>query len=106
MVSNPATLAGVVRSDAMYRTSAATHQVDGFGPPKADFSCPLDVVMLHLWSGRQRREACLDQDDLWLVQPKIINLIAFKVLEQLYGFHRTHVALASKREKSVKGVNN
>jgi hypothetical protein len=29
----------------------------------------------------------LDQDDFWLTQPKIINLIAFKVLEQLYGFN-------------------
>jgi len=28
----------------------------------------------------------LDQDDFWLKQPKIINLIAFKALEQLYGF--------------------
>jgi hypothetical protein len=28
----------------------------------------------------------LDQDDFWLNQPKIINLIAFKVIEQLYGF--------------------
>jgi hypothetical protein len=28
----------------------------------------------------------LDQDDFWLNQPKIMNLIAFKVLEQLYGF--------------------
>jgi len=30
-------------------------------------------------------EWALDQDDFWLNQPKIINLIAFKVLEQLYG---------------------
>ena len=28
----------------------------------------------------------LDQSDFWLNQPKIINLIAFKVIEQLYGF--------------------
>jgi len=28
----------------------------------------------------------LDQDDFWFNQPKIINLIASKVLEQLYGF--------------------
>lgn len=28
-----------------------------------------------------------------MLQPKIINLIAFKVLEQLYGFILTHVAL-------------
>ena len=28
----------------------------------------------------------LDQDDFWLNQPKIINLIDSKVLEQLYGF--------------------
>ena len=48
MESNPAILA-----------SAATHQMDGFGPPKADFSRPPDVVMLHLWSARPRREACL-----------------------------------------------
>ena len=27
-----------------------------------------------------------DQDDFWLNQPKNINLIAFKALEQLYGF--------------------
>jgi len=27
-----------------------------------------------------------DQDDFWLKQPKITNLIAFKVSEQLYGF--------------------
>jgi len=26
-------------------------------------------------------------DDFWLLQPKIINLIAFKMLEQLYGFN-------------------
>jgi hypothetical protein len=48
MESNPATLA-----------SAATHRVDGFGPLKADFSRPLDIVMLHLWSGRPKREVCL-----------------------------------------------
>jgi hypothetical protein len=35
----------------------------------------------------------LDQDDFWLNQPKTINLMAFNVLEQLYGFYRTHVAL-------------
>jgi len=35
----------------------------------------------------------LDQDDFWLNQPKTINLIDSKVLEQLYGFIRTHVAL-------------
>jgi len=35
----------------------------------------------------------LDQDDFWLNQPKVINLIASKVKEQLYGFKRTHVAL-------------
>jgi hypothetical protein len=28
----------------------------------------------------------LDQDEFWLIQPKLINLIAFKVIEQLYGF--------------------
>ena len=28
-----------------------------------------------------------DQDDFWLNQPKFINLIASKVLEQLYGFN-------------------
>jgi len=38
--------------DAVYRASAATHQMGGFGPPKAAFSRPLDVVMLHLWSGQ------------------------------------------------------
>jgi len=27
-----------------------------------------------------------DQDGFWLIQPEIMNLIAFKVLEQLYGF--------------------
>jgi|GEM_PF-1284002 len=58
--------------DTPYRASAATHRMDGFGPPKAGFSRPLDCVMLHLWSVRPRREACL----------------------------------ASKREKSVKRVNN
>jgi hypothetical protein len=26
----------------------------------------------------------LDQDDFWLNQPKVINLIAFKVIVQLY----------------------
>jgi len=73
MESNPYTLAGAVRSAIqLYRASAATHQMDGFGPPKANFSSPPDVVMLHLWSVRPRREACL----------------------------------TSKREKSVKRVNN
>jgi hypothetical protein len=35
------------------------------------------------------RDRCrpLDQDDFWLNQPKILNLIAFKVVEQLYGFN-------------------
>jgi hypothetical protein len=33
-----------------------------------------------------RQEPALDQDGFWLKQPKIINLIAFKVIEQLYGF--------------------
>jgi hypothetical protein len=33
--------------------------MDEFGPPKAGFSRSLDVVMLHLWSTRPRREACL-----------------------------------------------
>jgi hypothetical protein len=35
-----------------------------------------------------RHSCCLqqDQDDFWLNQPKTINLIAFKVIEQLYGF--------------------
>jgi len=28
----------------------------------------------------------LDQDDFWLFQPKIMNLIASKLAEQLYGF--------------------
>jgi len=45
--------------NAVHRASAATHQMDGFGPPKAGFSRPLDVVMLHLWSDRPLREACL-----------------------------------------------
>ena len=45
--------------DAAHLASAATHQMDEFVPPKADFSRPLDVVMLHLWSTRPRREACL-----------------------------------------------
>jgi hypothetical protein len=31
--------------------------------------------------------ADLDQDDFWLNQPKIMNLIAFKALEQRYGFN-------------------
>ena len=47
--------------DAVHLASAATHQMDGFGPPKAGFSRPLDVVMLHLWSARPRREACTEQ---------------------------------------------
>ena len=60
MESNPATLAGAARrAMPMHRASAATHQMDGFGPPKAGFSRPPDVVMLHLWSARPRREACL-----------------------------------------------
>gem|GEM_PF-12518 len=33
--------------------------MDGFGPQKAGFSRPLDVVMLHFWSAGPRREACL-----------------------------------------------
>ncbi len=45
--------------DAVHRASAATHQMDEFGPPKAGFSRLLDVVMLHLRSARPRREACL-----------------------------------------------
>ena len=45
--------------DAVHRESAVTHQMDGFGPPKAGFLHPPDVVMLHLWSTRPRREACL-----------------------------------------------
>jgi len=48
-----------VRKGIKYRASAATHQMDGFGPPKAKFSRLLDVFMLHLWSTRPRREACL-----------------------------------------------
>jgi hypothetical protein len=62
MESNPFTLAGAVRSAILsVSASAATHQMDGFGPP--------------------------DQDDFWLLQPKTINLIAFKAAEQLYGFN-------------------
>ena len=38
-----------------------------------------------------------DQDDFWLGQPKVMNLIAFRVIEQLYGFFRTHVALYAAR---------
>jgi hypothetical protein len=45
--------------DAVHRARAGTHQMNGFGPPKAGFSRPLDVVMLHLWSTRPRREAFL-----------------------------------------------
>ncbi len=60
MESNPFTLAGAVRSAMLlHLASAATYQMDGFGPPKAGFSRPLDVVMLHLWSTRPRREAYL-----------------------------------------------
>jgi len=60
MVTNPFTLAGAVRSAILpYRASAGTHQMDGFGPPKAGFSVPLDVVMLHLWSTRPLRGPCL-----------------------------------------------
>ncbi len=51
--------------DVVHRASAATHQMDGFGPPKAGFSRPLDVVMLHLWSTRPRRQACLASSGLW-----------------------------------------
>jgi len=36
--------------DAVHRASFATHQMGGFGPPKADFSRLPDLVMLHLWS--------------------------------------------------------
>ena len=39
----------------------------------------------------------IDQDDFWLKQPKLMNLIALTVLEQLYGFYRTHVALHAVR---------
>ncbi len=35
-----------------------------------------------------------DQGDYWLFQPKVINLIACKVLEHLDGFRRSHVTLA------------
>ena len=60
MEPNPVTLAGAVRSAILlYRASGATHQMGGFGPPKAGFSRLPDVVMLHLWSPRPRREACL-----------------------------------------------
>ena len=45
--------------DAVHRASAATHQMGGFGAPEAGFSRSPDVVMLHLWSTRPRREACL-----------------------------------------------
>jgi hypothetical protein len=38
-----------------------------------------------------------DQDAFWLDQPKVMNLIASKVTEQLYGFFRTHVALRASR---------
>ncbi|MGI9515150.1 MAG: hypothetical protein ACR2OL_19805 [Anderseniella sp.] len=38
-----------------------------------------------------------DQEDFWLKQPKVLNLIASKESEQLYGFFRTHVALYEKR---------
>jgi len=37
----------------------------------------------------------LDQDDFWLNHPKSINLIVSKVLWQLYGFVRTHVAIVA-----------
>ncbi|MEP4186017.1 MAG: hypothetical protein ABJL69_05600, partial [Anderseniella sp.] len=60
MEPNPFILAGVVRGAMrVHQASAATHQMDGFGPPEAGFSRPPDVVMLHLWSARPRREACL-----------------------------------------------
>jgi hypothetical protein len=45
----------------------------------------------------EHRFTRLDQDDFWLEQPKIMNLIASKVAEQLYGFFRTHVALCASR---------
>ena len=45
--------------DAVHLASAGTHQMDGFGPPRANFSRPLDCVMLHLWSTRPPGEACL-----------------------------------------------
>ena len=45
--------------DAVYRASAGTTPMGGFGPPKAGFSWPPDVVMLPLWSTRPRRKACL-----------------------------------------------
>ena len=43
--------------DTVYRASAATHQMDGFVPPKADFSRLLDVVMLHLWPDQGAKHA-------------------------------------------------
>ena len=60
MESNPVIQAGAVSSAMrVHRASAATHRMGGFGPPKAGFSRSPDVVMLHLWSARPWREACL-----------------------------------------------
>ncbi len=47
---------------------------------------------MHQARRRIAHGAALDQDDYWLNQPIVINLIASKVMEQLYGFKRTHVA--------------
>jgi len=46
---------------------------------RIDFLCYVKLVGYPVITG-------LDQDDFWLNQPKIINLIAFKVIGQLYGF--------------------
>jgi len=48
--------------------------------------------LIHLLA--ENRFIRADQDDFWLYQPKVMNLIASKVVEQLNGFFRTHVALS------------
>ena len=54
-----------------------------------------EVKLNHLMV--ENRFTRADQDDFWLDQPKVMNLIAFRVIEQLYGFFRTHVALCASR---------
>jgi len=61
-----------------------TIQTMGFHPRSpANVSGHSEATRTKTYAGLE--EWALDQDDFWLNQPKIINLIAFKVLEQLYG---------------------
>ena len=67
--------------------------MDEFGPPKAGFSRSLDVVMLHLWSTRPRREACLaskrenpvkwvNSQFIWYYAPQAIKSPAVRTVSQ------------------------